>query len=128
MSSRPFRPWKSRLPIAYIVLRELAVPSTPRPPAMLTPEDVSSYYKFEPDGRKPLMKLAGLAVQSLLYGIFITMVFAMLYLLSRHPPLRQNTALERPVNSWLIFGLKILTVTATGVSQFSVSLRPPLTV
>ncbi|KAL1750227.1 hypothetical protein FB107DRAFT_224253 [Schizophyllum commune] len=60
------------------------------------------------------MKLAGLAVQSLLFGMFITMVFAMLYLLSRRPPRRQGSALERPVNSWLICGLMILTVTATG--------------
>ena len=102
--------------------RELAVLSTHQPPAMST-HDVNSYYKFEHDGRKPLMKLAGLAVQSLLFGIFITMVFAMLYLLSHRPPQRQSSALERPVNSWLIFGLTILTVTATGVNRLFPSRR-----
>uniref|UniRef100_D8QEU4 Uncharacterized protein n=2 Tax=Schizophyllum commune (strain H4-8 / FGSC 9210) TaxID=578458 RepID=D8QEU4_SCHCM len=57
------------------------------------------------------MKLAGLAVQSVLYGIFIAMAFAMLYLLCRRPQPRQS-AHDRPVNSWLISGLAILTVTA----------------
>ena len=61
------------------------------------------------------MKLAGLAVQSVLMGLYITLVVAMIYLLSRSPASNTKRAANRRAQRLLIIGMVVLSIaTAKG--------------
>ncbi|KAI4524694.1 hypothetical protein K525DRAFT_193400, partial [Schizophyllum commune Loenen D] len=60
------------------------------------------------------MKLAGLAVQSVLMGLYITLVVAMIYLLSRSPTSTTKRAANRRAQRLLIIGMAVLSTAALG--------------
>ncbi|KAL1695362.1 hypothetical protein GGG16DRAFT_45610, partial [Schizophyllum commune] len=60
------------------------------------------------------MKLAGLAVQSVLMGLYITLVVAMIYLLSRSPTSTTKRVANRRAQCLLIIGMVILSTAALG--------------
>ncbi|KAL1750231.1 hypothetical protein FB107DRAFT_279831 [Schizophyllum commune] len=60
------------------------------------------------------MKLAGLAVQSVLMGLYITLVVAMIYLLSRNSTSSTKRVANRRAQCLLIIGMVILSTAALG--------------
>ncbi|KAI5888136.1 uncharacterized protein SCHCODRAFT_02512519 [Schizophyllum commune H4-8] len=60
------------------------------------------------------MKLAGLAVQSVLMGLYITLVVAMVYLLSCNPTSSTKRAANRRAQRLLIIGMVVLSTAALG--------------
>ncbi|KAI5888139.1 uncharacterized protein SCHCODRAFT_02601797 [Schizophyllum commune H4-8] len=69
---------------------------------------------FLKHGLSAQMKLAGLAVQSMLMGIFATLVVAMIYLLSRRPTPQTARRTNQHARRWLILGMSILSMAALG--------------
>ncbi|KAL1672532.1 hypothetical protein EV122DRAFT_294802 [Schizophyllum commune] len=60
------------------------------------------------------MKLAGLAVQSVLMGLYTTLVVAMIYLLSRSPTSSTKRVADRRAQRLLIIGMVVLSTAALG--------------
>ncbi|KAI5888146.1 uncharacterized protein SCHCODRAFT_02711678 [Schizophyllum commune H4-8] len=72
-------------------------------------------FTSEPQGMEPHMKLAGLAVQSLMMGIFSALVFAMVCLLCRHATPQDPSNLQQPPDRRrLLASFIILALMVTG--------------
>ena len=70
-----------------------------------------------PVGLLARMELAGLVAQSILMGIYVTLVMAMICLLSRRATPKTEKRMERQARRWLIVGMAVLSIAVLGVSM-----------